>query len=82
MIITFGNDKDVIIYALDKIISFARDNQYIFLSQSVWWISSIIGLQEGLTIHIDKLKKRNDSGNLEIRVAPLVRQDPLAVHPS
>jgi hypothetical protein len=60
MTITFESDKDVIIYALEKIISYARNNQYIFLAQSVWWISSIIGLQEGLFIHIDNLKARSE----------------------
>jgi hypothetical protein len=64
------------------IIFFARDNQYIFLAQSVWWKASIIGSQEGLVNHIDKHKIRNDIGNLEISVAPLVHQDLLAVHPS
>jgi hypothetical protein len=58
MTITFESDKDVIVYALEKIISYTRENQYIFLAQSVWWISSIIGLQEGLVIHIDNLKNR------------------------
>jgi len=48
MPITFENDNDVICYALEKIISYARDNQYIFLAQSIWWISSVIGLQQGL----------------------------------
>jgi hypothetical protein len=56
MTITFERDKDVIAYALEKIIVYARDNQYIFLAQSVWWISSILGLQEGLVIHIDNLR--------------------------
>jgi hypothetical protein len=60
MTIIFESDNDVIIYALEKIISFARNNQYIFLAQSVWWISSIIGLQEGLVIHIDNLKARSE----------------------
>jgi hypothetical protein len=60
MTITFESDKDVIIYALEKIISYARNNQYIFLAQSVWWISSIIGLQEGLVIHIDNLRARSE----------------------
>jgi hypothetical protein len=60
MTITFESDQDIIVYALEKIISFARDNSYIFLAQSVWWISSIIGLQQGLVIHIDNLKIRKD----------------------
>jgi hypothetical protein len=58
MTISFEIDNDVIVYALEKIISYARNNQYIFLAQSVWWISSILGLQEGLIIHIDNLKAR------------------------
>jgi len=48
---------------LEKVISFARDNQYIFLAQSVWWISSILGIQEGLIIHINNLKKRHQKSD-------------------
>jgi hypothetical protein len=72
MTITFESDKDVIIYALEKIISYARDYQYIFLAQSIWWISSIIGLQEGLIIHIDNLKVREKivKPDLEANIAP------------
>jgi len=55
MIITFGNDNDIIVYALEKIISCARENQYIFLAQSIGWISSIIGLQAELVTYINKL---------------------------
>jgi hypothetical protein len=58
MTLSFESDQDVIIYALEKIISYARTNQYIFLAQSVWWISSILGLQQGLIIHIDNLEDR------------------------
>jgi len=58
MTITLKNDNDVIVYGLEKIISYARENQYIFLAQSIWWIASIIGLQQGLIIHIDNLKNR------------------------
>jgi hypothetical protein len=76
MTITFENDNDVIVYALEKIISYARDNQYIFLAQSVWWISSIIGLQEGLVIHIDKLRIRKD---IEVERP---RDDIEYIHPS
>jgi hypothetical protein len=60
MTISFENDNDIIVYSLEKIISYAKDNQYIFLAQSVWWISSIIGLQQGLIVHIDNLKERTD----------------------
>jgi hypothetical protein len=65
MTITFESDKDVVIYTLEKIISYARDHQYIFLAQSVWWISSIIGFQSGLVIHINNLKIRDDIRQLE-----------------
>jgi len=58
MQITFENDNDVVIYALEKIQSYIRDNHYIFLAQSIWWISSIIGLQQGLLIHIDNIREQ------------------------
>jgi hypothetical protein len=57
MTITFENENDIIIYALEKIISYARVNHYIFLAQSIWWISSLIGLQQRLVIHIDDRKE-------------------------
>jgi len=49
-----------IVYALEKIIAFARSNQYIFLAQNVWWISSVIGLQSDLVIYIDNLQTRSN----------------------
>jgi hypothetical protein len=76
MIITFQNDNDVIVYALEKIISYARNNQYIFLAQSVWWISSIIGLHEGLVIHINNLRKRSIIANPELRLESSIHQEP------
>jgi len=60
MTITFENNNDIIVYALEKILSYARDNQYIFLAYSMWWISSIIGLQQGLVVHINNLKEQSD----------------------
>jgi len=57
MSITFDNDNDLIVYALEKIISYARQYQYIFIAQSVWWLASIIGLEQGLIIHINNLKR-------------------------
>jgi len=57
MTITFENDNDVKVYALKKIISYPRENQYIFLAQIVWWISSVIGLQQKLVIRVDNLRK-------------------------
>jgi len=60
MTISFENDNDVIVYPLEKIISFTRENQYIFLAQSIWGISSIIGLQPGLITYIDNLQSRSE----------------------
>jgi len=61
MPITFENENVVIVYAFEKVLSFARNSQHIFLAQSIWWISSILGLQQGLIIHIDNLKARSES---------------------
>jgi len=58
MTIAFENDSDVIVYALEKIISFARNVQYLFVANCVWWIAGVIGLDEGLRIHIDNLTSR------------------------
>jgi len=59
MTLAFENNNDVIVYTLEKIISYARDNQYSFVAQCVWWLASIIGLQEGLVIHINNLRIRS-----------------------
>jgi len=64
MTITFEDEKDVIVYALEKIICYARDNCYIFVAQSVWWIASVIGLSEGLATHIDNLRIRFEASHL------------------
>jgi hypothetical protein len=53
MTITFEHDSDVIVYALEKVISYARKTQQVFVAQCVWWLASIIGLEHGLVIHID-----------------------------
>jgi len=58
MPITFGNDSDVIVYALEKIIFFARNIQYLFVGNCVWCIAGIIGLDDNLRIHIDNLTLR------------------------
>jgi len=55
MTITFENDSDVIIYGLEKILSFAKENQYLFVANCVWWLAGITGLDSGLTRHIDNL---------------------------
>jgi hypothetical protein len=79
MTITFESDQDVFVYALEKIISFARNNQYIFLAQSIWWISSIIGLQGGLIIHIDNLKTRAEIRKIDSPdELPIIHPDRIA----
>jgi len=81
MTITFASDKDVIVYALEKIISYTRDNRYIFLAQGVWSISGVIGLQEGIVIHIDNLRARGTSGHPEEQLEPMIHLGPADVHP-
>jgi hypothetical protein len=65
MTITFENDNDVIIYSLERIIAFAQSRGYIFAAQCIWWLAAIIGLEQGLIIHIDNLQEREEvrSGN-------------------
>jgi hypothetical protein len=58
MTITFENESDVIVYAFEKVISYARRNQQIFVAQCIWWLASIIGLKQGLVNHIDNLRAR------------------------
>jgi hypothetical protein len=81
MTITFNDDKDVIVYALEKVISYARQHQNIFLVQCVWSISAILGLQDGLVSHIDNLKARESIGDLELQVESLVHSDGSKIHP-
>jgi hypothetical protein len=58
MTITFENDNDVIVYALEKLIAHARRTQQFFVAQCVWWLASIIGLERGLVNYIDNLQHR------------------------
>jgi hypothetical protein len=58
MTITFENDNDVIIYALEKIVAYARRTQQVFVAQCVWWLASTIGLENGLITFIDSLPSR------------------------
>jgi hypothetical protein len=73
MTITFEYESDVIVYALEKVISYAKKTQQIFVAQCIWWIASIIGLEQGLIVHIDNLEKR-------IAAAPLGESSGI-VHP-
>jgi hypothetical protein len=63
MTITFENDNDVIVYALEKIISFAREHQYFFVANCAWWIAGVLGLDFGLIIFIDNLETRRTGNN-------------------
>jgi hypothetical protein len=67
MTITFQNDSDVIVYALEKIISYASRTQQIFVAQCVWWLALVIGLEPGLIIHIVNLRTREPSAPLKER---------------
>jgi len=60
MTVTFENDNDVIVYALEKVIGYARRTQQIFVAQCVWWLASIIGLEQGLINHLDNLHSREE----------------------
>jgi hypothetical protein len=71
MPITFENDNDVIVYALEKIVSFARENQYLFVANCAWWIAGILGLDSGLINFIDILETRKRVGqSREISTVP------------
>jgi hypothetical protein len=48
----------VIVYALEKVIFYARRTQQIFVVQCVWWLAGINGLEEALVNHVDKLHGR------------------------
>jgi hypothetical protein len=62
MTVTFENDKEVIVYALEKIIAYARQTQQVFVAHCIWWIASVIGLESGLISHIDNLHYRTVIG--------------------
>lgn len=70
MTITFENDNDIIVYALEKVISYARRKQHLFLAQCVWWLASVIGLEQGLVTHIDNLYTREIQTTKEISPEP------------
>jgi len=58
MTITFENDNDVIIYALEKVIAYTRKTEQMFVAQCVWWLASIIGLEQGLINYVDNIQSR------------------------
>jgi len=65
MTITFENDDDVVIYALEKSIAYARRTQQIFMAQCVWWLASILGLEQGLLVYIDNLQRAFSEASVE-----------------
>jgi hypothetical protein len=65
MTITFEYDNNVIVYALEKIISYARRTQQIFVAQCMWWLASIIGLEQGLNNYINSVQSR-----IEVTINP------------
>jgi hypothetical protein len=56
MTITFKCDNDIIVYALEKVIDFARIKGYIFEAQCVGRLASNIGLEQELINYIDNLR--------------------------
>jgi hypothetical protein len=45
-----------------KIISFARERQYLFVAHCAWWIAGVLGLDSGLIVFIDNLQSRQAVG--------------------
>jgi len=65
MPVTFENDNDIIVYALECVIAHPRRTQQIFMAQCVWWLASIIGLEQELISHIDRLQGQKDTKSSE-----------------
>jgi len=61
MTITFENDNDVIVYALKKVIAYARRTQQIFVVQCVWWLASVVELEQELIAQIDNSRKQSEA---------------------
>jgi len=81
MTITFENKNDIIVYASEKIISYARKNQYIFVAQSIWWIASVSGLTEGLVTHIDNLRMQSEAHQASLAVKQSSSKKELVIVP-
>jgi hypothetical protein len=58
MTITFEHETDVIVYAFEKVISYAKKNQQIFVAQCVWWLALIVGIEQELVKYIDNIQSR------------------------
>jgi hypothetical protein len=72
MTITFENDNDVIVYTLEKVIAYARRTQQVFVAQCVWWLASIVGLEQELVIFIDNKESRSAALVIPDKV-PIIR---------
>jgi hypothetical protein len=81
MTITSEIDNDVIIYALEKIISYARRTQHIFVAQCMWWLASIIGLEQGLVIHMHYLQIRSGAAPVPTDVPVIIEELPIEGDP-
>jgi len=60
MPVTFENNNDIIVYALECVVAHATRTQQIFVAPCVWWLASSIGLEQELVSHIDKLQGISD----------------------
>lgn len=48
MNINFGTESDVFLYSLEQNNPLCQVHHYIFAAQCVWWLASLLGLQQGL----------------------------------
>jgi len=80
MTITFTNDSDIIVYALKKMIHWARDNQYLFVANCAWWIARVIGLDSGLIMHLDNLEAGKYNSQHRVSKTPRDIARPVSVN--
>ena len=72
MTISFKDDNYMILYAFEKVISFARKDQVIFVAQTVWRLASISKLQRGL---IDPIANLANQSAIIVRGVSTTPQD-------
>jgi len=70
MTITFEDDSAVIIYTFEKVLSYAREIHHYFLGNCIWWIASILALDEKLRYHIDNLAINSKETFREVSTIP------------
>jgi len=61
MPITFEDNNTIIVYGLEGVIAHAKRTQQFFVVQCVWWLPSIIGLEQILVSHIDRLQGQRNT---------------------